>query len=55
MRLSSFFHIWNVESNSFLLPIGPMFVTVLDISLLLGLFLSGVEVLAVMKRPKLAD
>lgn len=47
MAFSTF---WSVGSNSFLLPIGLMSITMLDVSMLLGLFPLGIEVSAVMGK-----
>lgn len=53
--LATFSTYWSVGSNSFLLPLGLMSITILDVSLLLGLFPSGVEVSTVMGKPAPAD
>lgn len=53
--LAIFFAYWNVGSKSFLLPLGPMSITVLDVSLVLGLFPSSVEISAIMGKLALAN
>lgn len=45
--IATFTSFWSVGSNSFLLPLGQISVTVLDVFLLLGMFSSGVEVYVV--------
>lgn len=55
MLLRRFCAFWGVGSNSFLLPLGPMSIIILDVAILLGLFPFSVEVSTVMGKLVLAE